>query len=466
MSRDRTFGFAWLVAFGLSTLAVRAQDTAVPPVPPEPTAGLQQLVQQLGDPSSIVRDAATAELIRQGPAAKDLLTEALTDRDLEIRTRAGLILQRLQQESPGEDPANPPGEPEPTADQRELVRQLGHRSFLVREAATKKLSALGAAGKTVLVEGLDDPDLEIRRRVRWILDRVREQEFNARLEAFLADVDGKQQLDLPGWKRFREIVGPGRAAREMFAAMTRSEGALLFAYEKQSPILPDLYADRAAWVQAHVSRRGQLITSEVLATLLLIGSDEKVKNHSQNLLKIYQVLNYSETRTLIEGGNHPLIVMALLKRWVTAASASGSSYGLMMALKYELKEQAFGQAKRLIEKKTPSSSSLHYAIITVGKFGDKDDVPLLTPLLDNKTVCHRWSNSQLKKNGTINVEVRDAALVVILGLLGKDPKQYGFNLLREHPETLYYVYTFGFVEDSEREAAHAKWAKESPAAAE
>ena len=48
-------------------------------------------------------------------------------------------------------------------------------------------------------------------------------------------------------------------------------------------------------------------------------------------------------------------------------------------------------------------------------------------------------------------------------MMGRDPAKYGFKLLRENPETLYYVYTFGFIEDEEREAAHAKWANESKA---
>ena len=55
------------------------------------------------------------------------------------------------------------------------------------------------------------------------------------------------------------------------------------------------------------------------------------------------------------------------------------------------------------------------------------------------------------------------ALVVLLHLSRKDPKQYGFKLLQENPETLYHSYSFGFVDDEDREAAHAKWAADSKA---
>ena len=64
----------------------------------------------------------------------------------------------------------------------------------------------------------------------------------------------------------------------------------------------------------------------------------------------------------------------------------------------------------------------------------------------------------MKKDGTIKVQIRDVALVILLRMTGKDPGQFGFKLLRENPQTLYYAYTFGFIDDTEREAAHANWA--------
>ena len=77
-------------------------------------------------------------------------------------------------------------------------------------------------------------------------------------------------------------------------------------------------------------------------------------------------------------------------------------------------------------------------------------------------VCHRWNSPAIKKDGNINIEVRDVALVVLLRMTGRDPVEYGFKLLKENPETLYYVYTFGFVDEEEREATHAKWAAVAP----
>jgi hypothetical protein len=223
---------------------------------------------------------------------------------------------------------------------------------------------------------------------------------------------------------------------------------------------------RLVWLQLNRSRGSSATTSvppETVAALLLIGADGTLKLHAQSLSQLYQLLSYEETKQSITTGAHAPTLRSLLEKWVISAGSSGSMYGMRLALKYDLKKAGLRQATKSLDEGTTSSSTLHYAIITVGRFGGDEHTPLLTPLLDDKTVCHRWSNRGLKKEGTIDVQVRDAALVVLLRLKGKDPSQFGFNLLRENAETLYYVYTFGFIDDEEREAAHAKWAAESTA---
>ncbi len=367
---------------------------------------------------------------------------------------------------PAQDTTDRPGEPGPTVAQRELVQQLGAPSFFIRERAAEKLVSQGAAAKAVLMEAIEDPDLEIRWRARRILNGVLQDAFETRLAAFVADVEGREQHGLPGWKRFKELAGDGRDAREMFVAMTRFEGALLSAYGKQSPELPELFAACVAELQslaASGNSDARAIPPQTVATLLLIGSDETAKDHSRGLSQLYPLLCHSAVRQAIGIPARPSILRTLLEKWATSAALTGSSHGMMLALKYDLKEAGLRQALRFINQETKSSSTLHYAIITVGRFGGEEHVRLLTPLLANKTVCHTWTNRALKKDGSIKVEVRDAALVVLLRMTGEDPGEFGFRLLKEHPETMYYVYTFGFVNDEERETVHAKWAAESRA---
>jgi hypothetical protein len=466
MFRNLLCAMSWLVLLSFSSTDTLAQDATDRSGEPESKAAQRELVRQLGDASYIVRDGATKKLIRQGSAVRDVLTEALTDPDPEIRSRVRLLLDHIRQAAQAEDTGDRAAAPGPTAAQRELVKQLGDPSFHTRERAAETLVSQGVAGKAALMEALKAPDFEIRWRARRILNRVLQDAFEARLAAFVADVDGSQQHGLPGWKRFKDLVGDHRDAREMFAEMTRSEGALLSAYEKQSPEMSELISARVAWLQSQAASGNsdaRVVPPQTLATLLLIGSDETVKGHSRCLSQLYQLLSHSATMQSIGTPARPSILRSLLEKWATSAARTGATYGMMLALKYDLKEMGLQQATKFIEQGTKSSSTLHYAVITVGRFGGEEHLCLLTPLLENKTVCHRWSSRALKKDGTINVEVRDAALVVLLHMTGKDPQTFGFKLLRQNPETLYYVYTFGFINDKEREAAHAKWAAESKA---
>jgi len=455
----------WLAALGCPAAAA-AQDATDRPGGPGPAAAPRELVQRLGDASYAVRDEAAKELTRLGPAARDVLTEALSDPDPEIRSRARWILSRVPEAVGAEDPGDRITSPGPTAAQRELVQRLGDPSFFIREQAAEELARQGGAGKAALIEALRDPDFEIRWRARRILNRVVQAEFEGRLAAFVADVGGREEHGLPGWKRFRDLVGDRREARKMFAQMVRTERELLSAYETQSPETSELFAARVAWWQSCIasgSSNARAVPPQTVATLLLIGSDQTRKDHSQSLSRLYPLLSNPAAVPSIAPAAHPSVLRTLLGKWATSAASSGSYYGMMLALKYDLKEVGLQQAKELIERGTTSPSTLQYAIITVGRFGGEKDVERLKPLLKNKTVCHTWSNPALKKNGTIQVQVRDAALAVLLRMTGKDPGKFGFKLLQENPETLYYVYTFGFIDDKEREAAHAKWAAESKA---
>src|SRR5262249_11250034 len=53
-----------------------------------------------------------------------------------------------------------------------LIRQLGHRSFAKREEATRELAAIGEPARATLAKASADPDAEIGRRARQVLDSL------------------------------------------------------------------------------------------------------------------------------------------------------------------------------------------------------------------------------------------------------------------------------------------------------
>ena len=126
-------------------------------------------------------------------------------------------------------------------------------------------------------------------------------------------------------------------------------------------------------------------------------------------------------------------------------------------MEYDLADTSLKLGRRFIDVPASSSTVLQYAVIAVGRFGNADDVERLERHLSNTTVCHNWSNPQLKKNGPIQIQVRDIVLAMLVRVTGQDPQDYGFKLLQDDPVTIYRMYSFGFVENKERDAALAKW---------
>ena len=101
----------------------------------------------------------------------------------------------------------PGGQSQGDAEAALLVQQLGAEEFSLRERATTQLIEMGVAAKNAVEAGRTHPDREIRYRCERIFQIVGELDFQRRLTAFTAGrSDG---LDLPGWRRFRDLYGDG-----------------------------------------------------------------------------------------------------------------------------------------------------------------------------------------------------------------------------------------------------------------
>ena len=74
----------------------------------------------------------------------------------------------------------------------------------------------------------------------------------------------------------------------------------------------------------------------------------------------------------------------------------------------------------------------------------------LVPHLEDTRVFHTWSNPQLQQE-PICIQVRDVILAMLLRLRGRSPEACGFELLEPFPETLYRIWTFGFLKDRDRD---------------
>ena len=118
-----------------------------------------------------------------------------------------------------------------TVDPKVFVSQLGDDSFAVREAAAKHLQELGKAAEAALQGASTDPDPEVCRQVKILLDRLDRSELELALAAFLRDGDEQHMEQLPAWKRFSQLAGNDTLPGALFIDVCTSESALVTALD-------------------------------------------------------------------------------------------------------------------------------------------------------------------------------------------------------------------------------------------
>ncbi|MCH1440770.1 MAG: hypothetical protein L7W43_14000, partial [Rubripirellula sp.] len=132
----------WMLSLSVLTVAASHAQERDEPLTPE----YEKLVEELGDPSTTIRDSAYATLIELDLSARLEVTAALIGSDARER----------------DIPLNPEYE--------KLVEQLGDPSFATRQEAYAKLLEIGLSARPEVTAALDSPDLEVRYRTRLFVE--------------------------------------------------------------------------------------------------------------------------------------------------------------------------------------------------------------------------------------------------------------------------------------------------------
>ena len=354
-------------------------------------------------------------------------------------------------------------EPRPDAPHiAQLVRQLGSVKFAERERASRELTALGIVAKDALTAAIDDPDAELRNRARDVLAIVTDADFAARLNAFEADYDGRRGLTLPGWEMFAERFGGHPPNRRLFAEMARHEPHLLEAYAERPETVADVLDARCAdLLEQYVQVAGLKPEFPVgtIATLLLIGSDDGVTVDEQFASQLFTWMIYqSSFKEPARSGPWSASMKKLLGNWVARdVSPSVTMQNLILAASYELHPQGLALAKKVLDSE-PATPRLHeFALMAIGRFGDRQELPLVEKFLDDATVC--GAVHLRKPPRQIELQLRDVALAVAVHLTSQDAESYGSADVQSSPQTFFQIPTLAFTTESKRSAALTRWSE-------
>ena len=391
------------------------------------------------------------------------------------------------------EPGAPPNRPTPEQlKAAELVRDLGDSRYKVRDNAARELKKMGRIAKIALMEGMKSNDPEIWNRSAQLLPEVLALDLKARVDAYLADTEGKHKHDLPLQELFENVAGNGTGkvraaigtdllqglfnkvsgadpARKLYADIVRNNASFLEACELNPKLAGEKYNVRAFELQQQLfgpwsggAARPQLQASD-LAALFLVGADAEMSKNipTNNVNPVSNFLWQQQFQNALKSGEQAPAYRKLFFAWAeNRTDVNSVSQTLSVVQNNNLKE-GLDFAVKVMKMKDQQIWSRAQAMTVVGKMGNKDQVAEFESMFDDKTqvTTIQWNNVQLQ------TQINDIALAMAAQLSGQQPKDYGFDALQTQASLIFAYHYLGFSTDEKREAAYKKW-KEWKAAQE
>jgi glutathione S-transferase len=331
------------------------------------------------------------------------------------------VVVALAGPKPGEE-----GTPE-HARAAELVKQLGHPRFAVRESAAKQLLDMGGPAIPALTAGTKAADEEVRTRSAALLPKVRAAEWKKRAEAYLADTDGKQKHDLPLLAEFEKAVGkPTPESRKLIAEMLKANGELLYQAATDPNAAIAAVRVRCRTLAGAVGADQKQVKAEVgdLAALFFVhaqvGKDSARwgnDDHPAHLLANPGLAEGMESKDLGPA------VRRVLAHWANTRPRQDLTAHQFFALLVRTKPfpEAVPNLARLAKDKTASGINVRaLAIEALGKVGDKDANAALDGLLSDSTSLFQGVVGR-------DFTVADCAFAALLTAHKKNPSDYGMS---------------------------------------
>lgn len=343
----------------------------------------------------------------------------------------------------------------------ELVRLLDDPSFSIREEASLRLLQIGISAKDALEAGCSSPSAEVRRRCDELLHLILEADLQTRIDTFLQNPDTAELEGLPGLARFRELVGTGEGTRELYVSMLQEHGHLLGRIEREPSTAGPMYADLARDLyqrqRAVNGQRPNPPTQADVIAFLFLGTDPNIVGTDVQHLFVSNALRLAPLRQAMTADDaEASVIKQLLAKWAeiqTNPSLVNRVFGL--ALSGNVTE-LLPFAIRQVEDANALGTTRAFGLLALGKFGAKDQMALIEPLLEEKAIL-----AQITVNGVRGTtELRDVALAVSIHLDGGDVADYGFDMLRGELNFTTYYY-LGFSDDDKRTAAFERWREEN-----
>lgn len=341
-----------------------------------------------------------------------------------------------------------------TAEQRaevaDAIESLGSNEFAVREQAATDLLQFGLPILSDLrraAEQTDDP--EVRIRAQELIKQLTFGDMEARIEDFLSGAEVKFE----GWRVARGLMGDSSGVRELFVELMKEHPDVLSALEgtpRDRAMAMDAAVNR---IQAAMFIQRRFPTRADAFALLLpaIFPDVELNTPFENLL--ISVLQKEAASKLRRDAQLSRPFDGLLGRWIRRSTLANRDDVLLLGMSWGVDDTLMLAVQTLDE--TNQTETLAFALQAIARFGNRDHVELVRPLLDDKRLATERGYTAAE---LVRTRVSDAAMATIALLNNVPLSQIGFQNATEHP-------TFGFVlgeigfpvaDEAPRKAARAK----------
>jgi hypothetical protein len=337
------------------------------------------------------------------------------------------------------------------------IRQLGERSYKMREVAQGKLLGLGKAAIPLLEEGIKENDLEVNRRCKRLLELARRTDTEVALALYVSDHDDSKLLKLPSWDRFSKLVGADSTAKKLYVEMYCAESTMLADMDRNPREFGPKLMAHLQEIQRNMYTpfgRANPIPHHQVVALLFMATDPNITRDVQSF---YLLNNLFYQQNIQQGfrdntGSRKLL-MAFLEQRSNANTLQQIFY---IAKQLGLKE-ALPMAVKSVNDKSVPGYTRGAAVLFIGQMGGKEHMKDLEKLLDDTSTMQtvRFNTT------TINAQMRDVALASLILLSGQSVNDYHFPYLQQfqgiRADFNLPPYYYGFADDAGRQAALKKW---------
>lgn len=353
----------------------------------------------------------------------------------------------------------------------ELVEQLGSVLYRERASATRKLRDMGRHALPSLEAARTSDNPEVRQRVKLILPSIRRADFQAKLNVFLADKQGKYEHQLPGWDQFQAITGKSVAGRRLFTELLKSppnrelvQAVALNSEElgqrvmrRQTEIYRLIYPLSVPGITRPAPYQPTLADTLGLIFAEAVAGEDVVPTNQIGVpgMRAYSLLSRENIRKEVLEEPFADPARKLILAWCDSRTVNAGIYQAMcLAERFDWPESR-KYAIKVLEGPVISSYQIRKAATNLGRFGTKADAKYLQPFLDNETIIRQASNTYKE------IQVRDIALTMMVLMTKRNLDDFNVKIRNPSVQTITYTnYHFDSAED--RDSALAKWNKLEP----